>query len=318
MEQSAGEIRLTSSDAEINALLQREIPSRTGFTRHFSQGEDFFIRLGHDYTVPSFSIHHDVSQSTPAPQYITKLRGLIDTIQSLVPSLFDGLTYLFDPSEVLRPVFFQLYRVAGEPYLYLMRLDLVCRPQKHLILEKGTNDTTPVYRTRDLMIDADIVPLTRLLTENNKTTGGVIDHMISDTWIGETGRGYFVQGIWLDTDLTKFFSKLILPAGKRVYPYYPFSSKYRSVCYHPIALGPAARREAVPLLHRVKHFLAPHLSEIERVLREEAFSESLPAFTQIKETVPEEWQQVYKDLTMDVYLNDEEQKEFEVHDGARP
>jgi hypothetical protein len=318
MEQSAGEIRLTSSDAEINAMLQRDTPARTGFTRHFNQGEDFFLRLGEDYTVPSFSIHHDVHQNTPDPQYITKLRNVVDTLQSLVPSLFGGLTYLFDPSEVLRPVFFQLYRVAGEPYLYLMRLDLVCRPQKHHILEKGTNDTTPVYRTRDLMIDADIVPLARLMTENDKTTGGVIDHMISDTWIGETGRGYFVQGIWLDTDLTKFFSKLILPAGKRVYPYYPFSSKYRSICHHPIALDPASRRKAVPLLHRVKHFLAPHLPEIEQILREEAFSESLPAFTTIKETVPDEWQKVFEDLSMEAYLNDEEQKEFEVHDGETP
>ncbi|MFO8042778.1 MAG: hypothetical protein R6U25_06235 [Alkalispirochaeta sp.] len=314
MEQSAGEIRLTSSDAEINAMLQRDTSPRASFTRHFSQGEDFFLRLGTEFQVPSFSIHHNVYQDTPDPQYITKLRGVIDTLQHLVPSIFSGLTYLFDPSEILRPAFFQLYRVAGEPYLYLMRLDLVCRPQKHRILEKGTNDTTPVYETRELMIDADIIPLNRLLTENEKTTGGVIDHMISDTWIGETGRGYFVQGIWLDTDLTKFFSKLILPAGKRVYPYYPFSSKYRTVCHHPIALDPAARRRAVPLLHRVKHFLTPHLSQIEQILREETFSEGLPAFTEIKATVPEEWQQMFTPLSMEVYLNEEEQKEFEVHE----
>lgn len=313
MEQTAGEIRLTSSDAEINAILQRDTPARTAFTRHFSQGEDFFLRLGQPFQVPSFSIHHNVYQDTPDPQYIIKLRGVIDTLQQLVPSVFSGLTYLFDPSEILRPTFFQLYRMAGEPYLYLVRLDLVCRPQKHHIREKGTNDTTPVYETRELMIDADIIPLSRLNTQNDKTTGGVIDHMISDTWIGETGRGYFVQGIWLDTDLTKFFSKLILPAGKRVYPYYPFSSKYRSVCHHPISLDSASRRRAVPLLHRVKHFLTPHLSQIEQILREEEFSEKLPAFTEIKDTVPQEWQQVFTSLAMEVYLNEEEQKEFEVH-----
>ncbi len=314
MEQSAGEIRLTSSDAEINALLNRDSSAGTGFTRHFSQGEDFFLRLGHEFEVPSFSIHHDVYQETPDPQYIEKLRGFVDTLQQLIPSLFSGLTYLFDPSEILRPAFFQLYRVAGEPYLYLMRLDLVCRPQKHHIIARGTNDTTPVYRTRELMIDADIIPLKQLMTEHEKTIGGVIDHMISDTWIGETGRGYFVQGIWLDTDLTKFFSKLMLPAGKRVYPYYPFSSKYRTVCHHPITLTADARRRAVPLLHRVKQFLQPHLSEIEQVLREEEFSESLPSFARIKAEVPEEWQRIFAQLSMEVYLNEEEQKEFEVHD----
>lgn len=318
MEPSAGEIRLTSSDAEINTLLHRDFSSEVGFTRHFSQGEDFFVRLGDEFQVPSFSIHHNVYQETPDAQYIVKLRGLIDTLQRMIPSLFSGLTYLFDPSEILRPTFFQLYRVAGDPYLYLMRLDLVCRPQKHHIVEKGTNDTTPVYRTRELMVDTDIIPLRTLISENEKTIGGVIDHMISDTWIGETGRGYFVQGIWLDTDLTKFFSKLILPAGKRVYPYYPFSSKYRSICHHPITLDAAARRRAVPLLHRVKLFLKPHLPEIEQILREEAFSESLPAFSRIKADVPQEWQQLFADLSMEAYLNEEEQKEFEVHEEEAP
>lgn len=296
-------------------MLQRSSSAHSWFTRHFSQGEDFFIRVADEFQVPSFSIHHDVYQNTPSPQYLASLRGVIDTLQQRVPSVFSGLTYLFDPAEILRPAFFQLYRVAGEAYLYLMRIDLVCRPQKHHVLEKGTNDTTPVYRTRELTIDADVIPLSRLITTDEKTTGGVIEHLISDTWIGETGRGYFVQGIWLDTDLTKFFSKLILPPGKRIYPYYPFSSKYRSVCHHPIALDAAARRRAVPLLHRVKHFLTPHVPEIEQTLREAEFSESLPVFTRIKSEVPREWQEVFAELSMEVYLNEQEQKEFEVHDG---
>ena len=242
----------------------------------------------------------------------------MDTLQQLVPDVFAGLTYLFDPAEVLRPTFFQMFRVGDDSYLYLLRLDLVCRPQKHQVLEKGTNDTTPVYRTSELVVDVDIIPLKELISTNGRTSGGLIDQMISDTWIGETGRGYFVQGIWLDTDLTKFFSKLVLPAGKRVYPYYPFSSKYRTVCHHPIALEPEARRRAVPLLHRVKQFLQPYLEEIEQVLREEDFSESLPTFTRIKEKVPMEWQTLFAPLSMSVYLNDEEQKEFEVAMQAAP
>ena len=312
MKLTAGEVRLTSSDAEINAMLQRPAPDAVGFSRHFSQGEDFFIRLGRSFVVPSFSIHHDINENRPDRGYLQTLRTLIDTLQQLAPEVFDGLTYTFDPAEVLRPTFFQLYRVGEDNYLYLLRVDLVCRPQKHQILEKGTNDTTPVYRTSELVLDLDVIPLRELITSDGKTVGGVIDQMISDTWIGETGRGYFVQGIWLDTDLTKFFSKLILPTGKRIYPYYPFSSKYRTICHHPIGLNGDERRRAVPLLHRYKQFLRPHLEQIELVLREEVFSESIPLYSEIRAGVPPEWQAVFAPLSMAVYLNDEEQKEFEL------
>lgn len=312
MAQATGDIHLATTDPHMNSLLQRDSTQAVSYSRHFSQGEDFFVRLGTDFVVPSFSIHHDINRATPEPSYLNTMRSFIDTLQQLVPDIFAGLTYLFDPAEVLRPSFFQLYRVGGDAYLYLMRLDLVCRPQTHAIIEKGTNDTTAVYRTSELIIDVDILPLQELSAGEGKTTGGRIDQMISDTWIGETGRGYFVQGIWLDTDLTKFFSKLILPKGKRVYPYYPFSSKYRTVCHHPIGLTPEDRRRAVPLLHRFKEFLRPHLSEIEQVLRGEDFSETLPLFQEIKERVPAEWQRMFEPLSMSVYLNEAEQKEFEI------
>ncbi len=37
----------------------------------------------------------------------------------------------------------------------------------------------------------------------------------------------------MDADLTKFFSKLFLPAGKKTYPYYPYLCKYKTVCQSP-------------------------------------------------------------------------------------
>jgi hypothetical protein len=312
MKLTAGEVRLTSSDAEINAMLQRPAPDAVGFSRHFSQGEDFFIRLGRSFVVPSFSIHHDINENRPDRGYLQTLRTLIDTLQQLAPEVFDGLTYTFDPAEVLRPTFFQLYRVGEDNYLYLLRVDLVCRPQKHQILEKGTNDTTPVHRTSELVLDLDVIPLRELITSDGKTVGGVIDQMISDTWIGETGRGYFVQGIWLDTDLTKFFSKLILPTGKRIYPYYPFSSKYRTICHHPIGLNGDERRRAVPLLHRYKQFLRPHLEQIELVLREEVFSESIPLYSEIRAGVPPNGRQSLHPFRWRYTSTTKSRKEFEL------
>jgi hypothetical protein len=115
MKLTAGEVRLTSSDAEINAMLQRPAPDAVGFSRHFSQGEDFFIRLGRSFVVPSFSIHHDINENRPDRGYLQTLRTLIDTLQQLAPEVFDGLTYTFDPAEVLRPTFFSaLPRRGGQ------------------------------------------------------------------------------------------------------------------------------------------------------------------------------------------------------------
>ncbi|MCG8481061.1 MAG: hypothetical protein MI724_18350, partial [Spirochaetales bacterium] len=298
---SPGAIYLSAGDAQINAIIRGEAVGGVSYTRHFNQGEDFFLKLGRDFIVPSFPIHHDVRQRHPDRAYIETIGGLIETLQRLIPDVFEGLTYVFNPAEVLRPMFFQLFRVEGHGYLYMVKLDLVCRPQNHHIVEKGTNDTTPVYRTNELIIEADIVPLSEILSEEGRTTAAVAEQLISDTWIGETGRGYFVQGIWLDADLTKFFSKLFVPAGKRIYPYYPFNSKYRSVCHRPIALGNAERRRAVPILHRVKEFLRPHLSRIEHVLREHEFSDALPEFQEIRSTVPEEWTRWLEPVTLSVY-----------------
>lgn len=299
-------------DEEIDALLRREQPPGTAYTRHFNQSEDFFLKLDTPFEVPSFSIHHDVREHTPAGRYREALRNFVDSIQKLVPGVFQELRYAFDPTEILRPVFYKLFRADGQVYLFHIRIDLVFRPQLHEIVKKGTNDTTPVYRTNQLTMEVSVVPIREVQQSDTGTPLFVVDQMISDTWIGETGRGYFVQGIWIDADLTKFFSKLILPRGKRVYPYYPFNSKFRTICHTPVTLEATNRGATIPVLHRVRGFLAPHVERIQSILREEAFSESLPLFEEIKATVPAELEKPWETLSMKVYLNDEDMKEFEV------
>jgi hypothetical protein len=311
MAQGAAEIHLGVSDPSINELCRRSGGGEVGYSRHFTQGEDFFLRLGDSFEVPSFSIHHDVTKAEPEQPYLDALQQVVEAVQALIPSVFEDLTFAFDPADILRPSFYQLFRLDDVPYLYLLRIDLVCQPQHHQVLAPGTNDTTPVYRTRDLVLEPLMLPLSSV-SGTTTVTSVTVDQMISDTWIGETGRGYFVQGVWLDTDLTKFFSKLFLPAGKRVYPYYPFSSKYRTVCHHPISLDLDSRRKAVPLLHRARGFLLPHLERIEHTLREDSFSEDLPIFAELKAALPSEWSQTWHTLKMSVYLNETDQKEFEV------
>lgn len=312
MEQVLGEIPLAYTDSDISELLKREGQAGCAYTYHFNQAEDFFLLLEQPFEVPSFSIHHDVRNTKPTPQYLDSLTKLMDQLQARLPQVFAGLTYMFDPSETLRPVFFQVYRVAGRTYLWVVRLDLVFRPALHTATTPGSNDMTPVYSSRKLILEADVVPLAGVKREDNRVRSFTVDQLISDTWIGETGRGYFVQGIWLDADLTKFFSKLALPLGTRSYPYYPFSSKFRTVCHSPIGLEVEQRKLAIPRLHRVKDFIAPHLDAIQQTLREQEFTVELKAFADLKRQVPESWDRWWDGFAVKAYLNDDEMKEFEV------
>lgn len=299
-------------DEELDSILTRPASSEMSWSRHFSQGEEFFIRFAAPYEVPSFAIHHDIRTTTPSQGYRRALHAVVRELQGRAPWIFSGLRYSFDPSDVLRPVFYQLFRTGEASYLYQLRIDLVFRPQIHHVVSPGTNDTTPVYRTRELFLEGQLIPLQSATTLNKGIGNLAIDQMISDTWIGETGRGYFVQGIWIDNDLNKFFSKLMVTPGKRIYPYYPFTSRYRTVCHTLISLDGENRRAAVPRLHHFRRLIAPRLEEVEQVLREEEFRDDLPLFRELRETIPREWRDFLEPVGMQVYLNEQDMKEFEV------
>lgn len=314
MEQILGHIPLHYTDVSLNSALsnQPDPKVRTTYTRHFNHSEEFFLRFGRPFVVPSFPVHHDVRRKVPLPDYMDKLRTCLLEVHTLVPELLGGLNYLFDPAEVLRPAFYRLYRAGEQYYMYLLRLDLTCRPQIHTVIERGTNDMTPSYRSHELVLEADLIPLTGVTKTNGAVSGFRIDQLISDTWIGETGRGYFVQGIWLDAELTKFFSKLVMPAGRRLYPYYPFSSKFRTITGAVINIDPEGRKATVPVLQRTREFLGPHIEEIQEVLRGSQFAEDLPLFTSLRTRTPAAIRGAFAGLHMQLYLNDQEMREFEV------
>ena len=311
MEHITGEIRLAHSDEDINEIIGIAPPEPLLFTRHFDQNEDFFIRLSEPLEIPSLPIHHDVRLREPDEGYLEAVRELMRILLARRISIFHGLTYAFDPAEVQRPTFYTVFEHEGLRFLYLLRLDLSYRPLLHEVVEEGSNDVSPRYRTDRLYLEADILPLEQAV-EEEKDRRYVVEQIVSQTWIGETGRGYFVQGIWLDRDLTKFFSKLFLPPGKRTYPYYPFTCKYRSVCYSVLELSPKRRERAVPLLAAAREFLKPHIEEIQEALKEQAFSEKLPAFAKLKERVDESWYENWQDLRVRAYLNESDMKEFTV------
>jgi hypothetical protein len=316
MEQILGEIRLHFTDEDLNEELKRAQPVESGYTRHYNQGEDFFVRLPETFRIPQIPVHHDVRKLRPEDEYLRRIRSFISRLCSIAPSIFADTTYLFDPSETLRPGFFHLYRIKDQTYLYLLRLDLSYRPQSYQITTRGTNDMTPEYETDQLFLEADLIPLDQVMVEEGRIRAFRIRQSISQTWIGETGRGYFVQGIWIDRELTKFFTRLFLPEGVRSYPYYPFSCKYRAICFSVIDPSPGGRKASLPVLYRATEFLTPHMGEIQEALRAEEFTEGLPSFKRLKEQLPAEWNEIFHGIRLKAYLNELDLKEYRVeHDG---
>ena len=172
---------------------------------------------------------------------------------------------------------------------------------------------TATYRTRKLFLEDTIIPLAEVLRDHDGTVRAVrVLQTISQTWIGEFGRGYFQQGIWMDLDLTRFFRRLFLPAGVRSYPYFPFLCKYRTLCQSPVDLSAEGRAAAMPLLRRALGFLVPEMERILAQMRHGGFSEEMSAFRELKARVPKAWYEPWKGLRVESYLNEADRKEFRV------
>ncbi|OHD27069.1 MAG: hypothetical protein A2064_13065 [Spirochaetes bacterium GWB1_66_5] len=313
---TANRIQTGVSDPALNALLARSPEGERPLSRHFSQTEEFFVRTQDEYGVPRLAIHHDVRRPEPDPGYLARLGEVLSQLLQLVPQLWRGLTYLFDPAEVLRPSFFQLHRLGERRYLYLLRLDLAYRPQSHRVLERGDNDLSPAYSTREMYLESFLIPLQGVETENGRVDGLLIDQAISNTWVGETGRGYFVQGIWMDNDLTRFFSRLLLPAGQRTYPYFPYLCRYRTLCRSLVRFSAEEREAALPQLDRAYGFLKPVMGRVESALKGQEFSEDNPVFRELKSRIPESWYLPWEGLRVEAYLNEYDHKEYRIEDRA--
>jgi len=311
MNKKRNEIRLYSTDEHINTLLNPVHPLPTDKTTiHFNYNEEFFIKLPREVTVPHFPVHHDIELTKPSAAYRDNLQQFFEVITRMVPEVFKDLTYFFDPVDILRPGFFHLYRINNQLFLYLLRVDLNYKTHYGTILEKGGNDATHTFSTSSLFLENDIIPLSSLGEENSQVHSFYIQQHLHDTWIGESGRGYFVQGIWIDQELTKFFSKLFMPKNKRSYPYYPFTCKYQTICHSVLGFSPEGRKRHLKILYQARSFLSPHFEKIQKVLSNDDFSEDLPLFRELKQQVPPRWEDIWDPLKVNVYLNEQDMKEY--------
>lgn len=312
MEQLLNEIRISYIDSSINELLSSipEGAANAPYAMRYNHGEEFFITLDSPVMVPHLPIHHDIRRPVPDAPYIHAVRDVVRQLAEALPECFAGLTYFFDPGEVLKPCLYRLYRVEDNIYLYLLRLDLLPRPLESEMIEPGTNDRTQAYAARKLYLESEIIPLEAVMSENGRVRAFRIKQIISQTWIGETGKGYLVRGIWMDSDLSKFFTKLFLPAGTRIYPYYPLFCKYKTVCAAAPVLSSDGRRNLIPVLHHALTFILPEIGRIQDSLRHDSFSEKLPAYVELRERIPAEWTAFLGRFSTRSYLNESERKEF--------
>jgi hypothetical protein len=320
MDELLNEIRVVYPDDEINAILSAIPEQRHGapFAVRFNHSEELFLNLSSDLSMPRFPIHHDVHSNVPSPAYASALRDLIRQLSAILPDVFRGLTYYFDPSEPLKPRFYRLYKVENSIYLYLLRIDIVFRHFQGEVLEAATNDVTPAFRTRHLFMDSEIIPLETVLWEDGKARVFKVRQLVSNTWIGETGRGYLLHGIWMDNDLSKFFSKIFLPVGVRTYPFYPVFCKYKTVCAEAIPPGIERRKRILPLLHKAISFLSPEMERIQNALKDASFAETMPELIELRSRVPPAWKEVLKGVSIRSYLNERDLKEYalEIDDNA--
>lgn len=311
MDQSGDRIFIYHTDPEMDRLLLGNGLGQSS-TCHFSQNEDFFLKLAEEIVIPSLPIHHDVRLKTPDSRSRTKIQGIIVQLVRLIPETFAGMRWYFDATETLCLDFFQILTSCGETYLSIMRIDLTFRSSMARLITAGTNDQTAHYATNRLFIEADIITL-RSYQENQQGQFEFrINQTVSGTWVGETGRGYFVMGIWLDRELTKFFSRLFQPKGKRLYPYYPLNCRFQAVCFQPYDLSLLGRQRAVALLQSCRRVIEPRIRDIEAALRKENFSEELPGFKIIQQTISPELIAYFQPLSIQSYLNQDDFKEYEL------
>jgi len=312
MVSTAQRLRIHYIDREINERLENLPGEQPPYTMHFNQSEEFFLKLSESFAVPPLPIHHDVTVDTPDAAYIEALRELIGRLTPLIPDIFRGLTYSFDPTQIFKPRFFAIYRMNDSRYLYLLELDLMYRAQEAEVIKKGTNDITPRYATRNLHLEAIFIPLKDVTEENGRVQAMDIYQTLSETWIGERGRGYMLHGIWMDDDLTKFFSKLFIPDGRKSYPYYPFICRYKSICNAVLPPSPQGKKRFLAYLHKAIQFLEPVIPEIQSELKGSSFSDDLPVFQKLKAAVPDSWGDFLQSLKIEAYLNHQEMKEYRV------
>lgn len=307
-----GDIPVNLRDPRIDALIRARDHQVRDFAIHFDQAEDMFLVLQDTYEVPRLPLNHDFRSSRPPDGYREILAQVIARLTELAPQVFDGTTYFYDNSNLFRPGFFQLYSYRRQAFAYIVRIDLQFRTRKHEAMEQRDNATSPRYRSRNLYLEADMVPIQLSEDPGDDIRTLQVEQIVSSTWAGERGWGRHREGIWIDRDLAQFFSRLFVPTRRRIHPWYPFSCKYKSISQTVIDMDRAQRRSNLTLLQHARAFVRPHMKRIEKALKESGFSPDMEDFKALKADVPSWWKDQFRGVQVERFLNDHGDVEFRI------
>lgn len=250
-----------------------------------------------------------MDQQRPSDEYLTAIRILIKDVSARFPGVFFNTRYFFDPAEILRPCFIQIYRISEDYYLYLFRPNLEIHLADSVIINQATNDESAAYTSRRLFYDSLFIPIDK---PSLSADGGEISvrRLFSSTWMGESGSGYRLNGQWADRDLSKYLSTIFTPVGFRIYPYFPFRCDFNTLCLYPFSPSAAARKLALPLLHKAFSFIAPYAGRIEDDFRSGSFSADSEPYKNMALRIPSEWTNFWTSLKIKPYLNSNDMKEY--------
>lgn len=322
MDQILKTISIRSTSNEINRIIKDCKGVSPTYSMHFCQNEDFFLKIRRKITIPPFKVHHNIKKAKPDKNYLQLFQSIMEQLAPALFPIFESTQYYFDPAEPLRPVFYQINNINNKIFLYLMQLDISFKPHDCTITTPANNDNTPEFCTNSIFMDTDIILLEKTETSADGTITCTIKQPISETWIGEKGRGYFIKGIWIDSELTKFFSSLFLPNGVLSYPYYPFICKYRTISHFYPNFGEKNRLNAIKTLDKAYTFLEPHIEEIEKELKDVGFRSDSSLLASLRALIHEDndetdriiWSKegFLKNLNVKRYLNSKDMTEYEL------
>ncbi|RPJ04935.1 MAG: hypothetical protein EHM28_13110 [Spirochaetaceae bacterium] len=315
--QSANCIFISGPENRIQAILDSTATGVSAlgkptpqFSLHFAQNEDFFIRLSEPFTVPQFGIHHTIGSLIPEDAYMRALTSLLEQLTSLAPQVFAGLTFFFNATDIFHPCFYRLTELEGELFLYLFRIDLGFKPGFCEITIRGTNDLSHCFKSSSLFCEGLLIPIKQILSLPDKGMECLVREIISETWIGETGRGYRVKGIWIDDDLSKFFTRLFTSPGKRLYPFFPFVCRYKTICLSVIRFGIEALGSQSRLLKSALEILQPEISNIENALKKNRYNDDLAELAMLKKKVDPSLCSGWDDVIVETYPNQQGNREY--------
>jgi len=280
--------------------------------RCFTQDEELFVQLKEPLLVPSLAIHHEVTKMTPSAEYGGLIQQLTSDLAQRLPALFSGLTWFFDPRDTLHPLFLQVLGAKEKRYLYCLRVDLTWRARFCEVLERGSNSRTPTYSTRSLFIESEVLPLASLDSSTSEKRLHLAK-LFRNTWKGEAGRRYHVEGQWIDQDITKFVTRAVLSPGRKTFPFYPLRCRFNTLSATCIDLDPQGRRKAATILELTWNQLASLAPEIQNRLQEFPFTEEDPLFLQARQACQPLVEPRLGNYQLEPYLNAHEQKEYRFH-----